>query len=224
MPEFLLNINWSAVMQIIMIDILLGGDNAVVIALACRNLPEQQRVKGIVWGTAGAIILRIILISFAVTLLKMPFLKMIGGLLLLWIGIKLMAQGDDDHGDIKTSDKLWAAVKTIIIADFVMSLDNVVGVAGAAEHAPADQQLTLIIFGLLVSIPLIVSGSRLVLALLERFPIVITLGAALLGWIAGTLIISDQAISGYFSSIHHIERLAGLICALVVVGIGKMKR
>lgn len=190
MLEFFATLHWGAVLQIIVIDILLGGDNAVVIALACRNLPAQQRTRGVLLGTLGAIVLRVALIAFAVVLLDIPFLKFVGGLLLLWIGVKLMMP---DHGDptIKPADQLWSAIKTIIVADAVMSLDNVIAVAGAAEAADPQHRLALVIFGLLVSIPLIVWGSTLVLKLLDRFPIVIALGAGLLGWIAGGLMIDD---------------------------------
>ncbi|CAB3648604.1 TerC family protein [Paraburkholderia rhynchosiae] len=193
MLEFLATLHWGAVIQIIVIDILLGGDNAVVIALACRNLPPAQRTKGVLWGTAGAIVLRVILIAFAVALLDVPLLKFAGGLLLLWIGVRLMAPAHDAHENVKPADKLIAAIKTIIIADAVMSLDNVIAIAGAAEAADPEHRLALVIFGLVVSIPLIVWGSQLVLKLLDRFPIVITLGAALLGWIAGGLIVNDPA-------------------------------
>ncbi|XUW87926.1 TerC family protein [Burkholderia sp. M6-3] len=193
MFEFLATLHWGAVIQIIVIDILLGGDNAVVIALACRNLPPAQRTKGVLWGTAGAILLRVVLIAFAVALLDVPLLKFAGGLLLLWIGVRLMAPAHDAHENVKPADKLMAAIKTIIVADAVMSLDNVIAIAGAAEAADPQHRLALVIFGLVVSIPLIVWGSQLVLKLLDRFPIVITLGAALLGWIAGGLIINDPA-------------------------------
>jgi YjbE family integral membrane protein len=193
MLEFFATLHWGAVFQIIVIDILLGGDNAVVIALACRNLPARQRVRGVLWGTAGAIALRIALIAFAVVLLDVPLLKFTGGLLLLWIGVRLLAPAHDAHANIKPADKLLAAVKTIIIADAVMSLDNVIAIAGAAEAADPRHRIALVIFGLIVSIPLIVWGSQLVLKLLDRFPVVITLGAALLGWIAGGLIINDPA-------------------------------
>jgi YjbE family integral membrane protein len=192
-PQF-----WVAVGQIIMIDILLGGDNAVVIALACRKLPPAQRTKGILWGTAGAIVLRVILIFFALTLLKVPFLKLIGALLLIWIGVKLLApQEEDGHGDIQASDKLWAAVKTVIVADLVMSVDNVIAIAGAAETAGGDHTMPLVIFGLLVSIPIIVWGSQLVIKLMDRFPAVITAGGMLLGWIAGTMAVTDPALISY---------------------------
>jgi YjbE family integral membrane protein len=193
MLEFFATLHWGAVIQIIVIDILLGGDNAVVIALACRNLPPAQRVKGVLWGTAGAILLRVALIAFAVVLLDVPLLKFAGGLLLLWIGVRLMAPAHDAHENVKPADKLMAAIKTIVVADAVMSLDNVIAIAGAAESADPEHRLALVIFGLVVSIPLIVWGSQLVLKLLDRFPIVITLGAALLGWIAGGLIINDPA-------------------------------
>ena len=193
MLEFFATLHWGAVFQIIVIDILLGGDNAVVIALACRNLPPSQRIRGVLWGTAGAIVLRVALIAFAVVLLDVPLLKFAGGLLLLWIGVRLMAPAHDAHENIKPADRLMSAVKTIIIADAVMSLDNVIAIAGAAEAAEQDHRLALVIFGLLVSIPLIVWGSQLVLKLLDRFPVVVVFGAALLGWIAGGLIVDDPA-------------------------------
>lgn len=198
MEEFLTAQFWAAVGQIIMIDILLGGDNAVVIALACRKLPPEQRVKGILWGTAGAIILRVILIAFALTLLQVPYLKLVGAVLLVWIGIKLLAPQDDGgHADVQGSDKLWAAVKTVIVADLVMSVDNVIAIAGAATGAGSQHQLALVIFGLLVSIPIIVWGSQLVLTLMDRFPMIITVGAMLLGWIAGSMAHSDPAVQGW---------------------------
>jgi len=190
--EFLTTMHWGAVLQIIIIDILLGGDNAVVIALACRNLPREQRMKGILWGTAGAIVLRIVLIAFAVVLLQVPFLKLVGGALLLWIGVKLLLPDEEDeHGNLTSATTLWSAVKTIVIADFVMSLDNVIAIAGAAQQADPDHQMGLVVFGLLVSIPIIVWGSTLVLRLIERYPIVILFGGGLLGWIAGGMMISD---------------------------------
>lgn len=193
MLEFFASLHWGAVIQIIVIDILLGGDNAVVIALACRDLPAQQRLRGILWGTAGAIALRVVLIAFAVVLLNVPFLKFAGGLLLLWIGVRLLAPSHLEHANVKPADKLIGAIKTIIVADAVMSLDNVVAIAGAAEAADPRHRIALVIFGLMVSIPLIVWGSQLVLKLLDRYPVIVTLGAALLGWIAGGLIINDPA-------------------------------
>ncbi len=183
---------WVALGQIIIIDILLGGDNAVVIALACRKLPPHQRTKGIIWGTAGAIILRVILIAFAMTLLMVPFLKLVGALLLIWIGVKLLAPDDEAHGDIQGSDKLMAAIKTIIVADLVMSVDNVIAIAGAAQNA-GEHSFLLVVLGLLISIPIIVWGSTLVLKLMSRFPMIITAGGMLLGWIAGGMLVTDPA-------------------------------
>jgi YjbE family integral membrane protein len=186
---------WVALGQIVVIDILLGGDNAVVIALACRKLPPAQRTKGIIWGTAGAIVLRVVLILFAMTLLNLPFLKFVGALLLVWIGVKLLAPDTDDHGDIAGSDKLLAAIKTIIVADLVMSIDNVIAIAGAAQGAADHHEMPLVIFGLVISIPIIVWGSQLVIKLMDRFPSIITLGGMLLGWIAGTMLVSDPALA-----------------------------
>ncbi len=197
MEEFLTAHFWLSVGQIIMIDILLGGDNAVVIALACRQLPKNLRLKGILWGTAGAIVLRVILIAFAVTLLAVPYLKLVGAALLLWIGVKLLVPDEDGHSDIQGSDKLWAAVKTVIIADLVMSVDNVIAIAGVATSAGGQHQMPLVIFGLLVSIPIIIWGSQMVLKLMDRFPLIITAGGMLLGWIAGTMAQTDPAVQGW---------------------------
>ena len=222
MEEFMTASFWLAVGQIIMIDILLGGDNAVVIALACRNLPAKQRAKGIMYGTAGAIILRVILIAFALALLAIPYLKIVGALLLLWIGVKLLVpEAESDH-NISPSDKLWGAVKTVIIADLVMSVDNVLAIAGAAQGAQQDHQLPLVIFGLLVSIPIIIAGSQLVLKLMERFPIVITLGAMLLGWIAGQMAYTDPAIKPYLPEGVYWSYLVAAAGALLVLVIGKV--
>lgn len=222
-PEF-----WVALGQIIIIDILLGGDNAVVIALACRKLPPAQRTKGIIWGTAGAIVLRVILIAFAMTLLNVPFLKLVGALLLVWIGVKLIAPDEDGHGDIAGSDKLFAAIKTIIVADLVMSVDNVIAIAGAAQNA-GDHSLLLVILGLLISIPIIVWGSQLVIKLMARFPLIITAGGMLLGWIAGGMLVSDPAVADPANMawmpklpqtdvVHYAAAVAG---ALLVLAIGK---
>lgn len=196
MEQFLTGEFWVAVGQIILIDIVLGGDNAVVIALACRKLPPKQRTQGILWGTAGAILLRVVLIFFALTLLSIPYLKIIGAALLLWIGVKLLLPEEDDgHSNIQASDKLWAAVKTVIVADFVMSLDNVIAIAGAAEGAGGTHKMPLVVFGLLVSIPIIVWGSQLVLKLMDRYPFIITGGGMLLGWIAGTMAVTDPGVA-----------------------------
>lgn len=219
---------WVALGQIIVIDILLGGDNAVVIALACRKLPPAQRTKGIIWGTAGAIVLRVVLIMFAMTLLNVPFLKFVGALLLVWIGVKLIAPDDDGHGDIQTSDKLLAAIKTIIVADLVMSVDNVIAIAGAAQHA-GEHSTLLVILGLLISIPIIVWGSQLVIKLMARFPIIIVAGGMLLGWIAGGMLVSDPAFADpaqwtwmpKLEQSSAIKYSAAVFGALLVLAIGK---
>jgi len=221
--EFLTAHFWLAVGQIIMIDILLGGDNAVVIALACRQLPPHQRTKGILWGTAGAIVLRVILIAFALTLLAIPYLKLVGGALLVWIGIKLLVPEDEDeHSHIKASDKLWGAVKTVIVADLVMSIDNVIAIAGAAQGAGEQHQLPLVIFGLLVSIPIIVWGSQLVLKLMDRFPFIITVGGMLLGWIAGTMVHTDPGLVQYLPQDKAWNYALGTAGALIVLVVGKL--
>jgi YjbE family integral membrane protein len=231
--DFLFDTNlWIAVGQIIMIDILLGGDNAVVIALACRQLPPAQRAQGILWGTVGAIVLRVILIFFALTLLAIPYLKLVGAILLVWIGVKLLAPGHDDgHGDVQGSDKLWAAVRTVIVADLVMSVDNVIAIAGAAESAGGDHKMPLVIFGLLVSIPIIVWGSQFVIKLMDRYPVVITIGGMLLGWIAGTMAMGDPAAAGFIpqagpgEAIASVRYAAGVGGALLVLVVGLwMKR
>jgi YjbE family integral membrane protein len=217
-PQF-----WVAVGQIILIDILLGGDNAVVIALACRQLPPALRTKGIIWGTAGAIVLRVVLIAFALTLLQIPFLKLVGAILLIWIGVKLLAPADDDeHGNIKASDKLWGAVKTVIVADLVMSVDNVIAIAGAAQGAGQQHQMPLVIFGLLVSIPIIVWGSQIVLKLMDRFPMIITLGGMLLGWIAGTMAHTDPGIAPRLPVGTVWNYAFGAAGALLVLAIGRL--
>ena len=215
-PSFLL-----AVGQIIMIDILLGGDNAVVIALACRKLPPKQRKWGIIYGTIGAIVLRVVLIAFALTLLAIPYLKLVGAILLVWIGVKLLLPEDDDgHSNITASDKLWSAVKTVIVADLVMSVDNVLAIAGAAESA-GQHQLALVIFGLLVSIPIIVGGSQIVLKLMDRFPAIITLGGMLLGWIAGQMAYTDPALKGLLPASKGLEYACAAGGAILVWVLGK---
>lgn len=214
-PEF-----WVAVGQIILIDILLGGDNAVVIALACRGLAPEQRKWGIIWGTVGAIVLRVLLIAFALTLLTVPYLKLVGAILLIWIGIKLLVPQDDDaHSTVNASDRLWGAVKTVIIADLVMSVDNVLAIAGAAENA-GKHQLGLVIFGLLVSIPIIVAGSQIVLKLMDRFPHIITAGGMLLGWIAGQMAITDPAVQKIWTVTKPVEYGFAVAGALLVLTVG----
>jgi YjbE family integral membrane protein len=188
---------WSGLGAIIMVNIVLSGDNALVIALACRNLEKRHQKPAILAGSAGAIILRIIFVLIVDQLLKIGYLKLIGGILLLWIGIKLV-QGEEEHGDgVKAAGSLWAAIRTIIIADAVMSLDNAIAIAAAAKG-----DTTLIILGLLISIPLIIFGATLIMWLLNRFPIIVVAGGGLLGYIAGEVIATDPAYA---------ERLANLI-------------
>lgn len=206
-------------MQIVVIDILLSGDNAVVIALACRNLPPQQRRQGIFWGVGGAIVLRVLLTFFAVTLLTLSYVKLIGSVLLLWIGIKLVIP-EDEHGghEIAAADSLFAAIRTIVVADFVMSLDNVIAVAAAARDS-----IFLLIFGLALSIPLMVWASRLILHLMDRFPMIILGGGALLGWIALSMAISDPVLEAPLAGVRSwLSWLAPASGALLVIAIGKL--
>jgi len=184
-------------------------------------------MKGIMWGTAGAIGLRVVLIAFALTLLSIPYLKIVGGALLVWIGVKLMMPDDEgDHSVVDASDKLWAAVKTVILADLVMSIDNVMAIAGAAQGAAPDHQMPLVIFGLVISVPIIVWGSQLVLKIMDSLPIVITLGAMLLGWIAGIMIWTDPALGSILPSEPllglSLRHWAGFIGACLVWGIGRL--
>ncbi len=208
---------WVDVFKIIMIDILLSGDNAVVIALACRNLPLEQRKKGILLGVLGAILLRVVLTFFAVSLLSLPYLKLVGAILLIWIGVKLLLP-EDEHGEdnIKADTRLFGAVKTIIIADFVMSLDNVLGVAAAAKG-----NASLLVFGLLISIPLIAWSSQLVLKLIDRFPMVIYVGGALLGYVAGEMLVSEALFANLIESYHLLHLAAPVACALLVLALGR---
>ena len=208
---------WIAVGQIILIDIVLSGDNAVVIALACRNLSPELRKTGIFWGVAGAVSLRVVLTVFAALVMNLPWLKLVGGLLLVWIAVKLMLPEEADGHDIKASGNLWGAVKTIIIADFVMSLDNVIAVAGAAHG-----NLPLLLFGLAVSIPLIVWSSQLILHWMERWPSIVLFGAALLGYVAGQMIFSDPGVIGLLPPLPTWSaKVAGVIGAVLVVGVGR---
>ena len=208
---------WVDVFKIIMIDILLSGDNAVVIALACRNLPPDQRRKGIFYGVIGAIGLRVLLTFFAVNLLSLPFLKLVGAVLLLWIGVKLILPEEEEQGDgrIGTDTHLWGAVKTIIIADFIMSLDNVLGVAAAA-HGNA----WLLVFGLLVSIPLIAWSSQLVLRLIDRFTIIVYAGGALLGYVAGEMLAGEVLLAPIFEAQRYLRWLIPVACGLLVLVLG----
>lgn len=208
-----------AILQIIAIDIILGGDNAIIIALACRNLPARQKRLGILWGTAGAIGLRVLLVFFASTLLTVPSLKLIGGLLLLWIGVKLLAEESElDEGSIKQSTSLMEAIRTIIIADFVMSLDNSVAIAAAAKG-----NMALVVFGLLLSVPIIIGGSAIILKMMQRFPIIITIGAALLGWLAGDLIAHDPLLKDYMATLPaYAGKVIAGVTALFVVVLGRL--
>ncbi|MDC3234798.1 TerC family protein [Candidatus Puniceispirillum sp.] len=183
------NAFFIALVQIIAIDIVLGGDNAIIIALACRNLPPKQKRLGVLWGTAGAITLRVILVFFASALMTTPGLRLIGGVLLLWIGVKLLTDqaGDELEGKIAEKGSLLGAIQTIIIADFVMSLDNALAIAAASKGS-----IFLVVFGLVVSVPIIIGGSAIILKMMERYPFIITLGAGLLGWLGGDLIANDK--------------------------------
>jgi YjbE family integral membrane protein len=212
-PQF-----WIGVLQIIAIDVLLGGDNAVVIALACRRLAPAQRNKAIFWGVFGAIALRVILIFFAITLLGIPFLKIVGALLLLWIGVRLLLPEGDGGHEVAASERLLGAIRTIVVADAVMSLDNVIAIAGAAGDS-----MVLIIFGLLVSVPIIVWGSKIVLHLMERRPWIITAGGALLGWIAGGMLVHDAAVNHWVSAnAPWLGIAAPVVGAVLVVAFGKL--
>ncbi|WP_028401845.1 TerC family protein [Ectobacillus panaciterrae] len=207
---FILNL-----LEILLINIVLSGDNAVVIALACRNLPEQYKKKAIFFGTFGAIALRVALTFVAVYLLMIPFLNFIGGLLLLWIAIKLLK--GEDEGDVKANSNLIGAIKTIIIADLVMSLDNVVAVAGAANG-----NILLIILGLVFSIPLIIWGSQILMKIMEKSPIIIIIGAGLLGYTAGEMILKDKAVGHILEGINpNLHVVMPIVLAILVIFIGK---
>ncbi|UDQ80480.1 TerC family protein [Erwinia rhapontici] len=205
-------------LQIVLIDLLLGGDNAVVIALACRKLPPHMQKKAIILGTLGAIVARVVLLIIAVHLLALPWLKIVGGLLLLWIGFKLVGS-EEEEANINGDNRLWKTVLTITLADVVMSLDNVLAVAAAGKG-----NVWLVSFGVLISIPIIVMGSKLVLTLLTRFPFIVTLGGALIGWIAGSMLVTDPALLRYTAAIPHLHWIAGTIGALLVVGYGVVRR
>jgi YjbE family integral membrane protein len=189
-PQF-----WISVVQIIWINVLLSGDNAIVIALACRNLPQKQRLMGLVLGTGVALLLRLIFATIVSTLMLLPYVKIVGGAALLWIAVKLLVPGEEPGHGNSSSDSLWRAVKLIAVADVVMSLDNVIAVA-----AVADGSLALLVFGLGISIPAIVAGANILMALINYFPLIIWAGAGLLGWIAGDVIASDPIVADYAAS------------------------
>jgi YjbE family integral membrane protein len=224
LEELATQVFWIGLLKIIGVNVVLSGDNAVVIALAARSLPPQQQKMAIIWGAGAAVVLRIILTIFAVALLTLPWLKIIGGLLLFWIGIKLLVP--EDGGDnINASDNLMAAIKTILIADLVMSIDNVIAVAAAAQGS-----YTLLILGLAISIPLVVFGATLLVHLMERWPVIITVGAALIGMVAGEMLVTDPALANWMTGIGiqfndgkptvgevKLELVAGAVGAVLVV-------
>ena len=208
---------WVTLGQIMMINIMLSGDNAVVIAMASRALPERQQKQAILFGSFGAIVLRIILTFFAVMLLALPWLKLIGGVLLLYIGVKMLIP-DEAEAQLDAHGKLWGAIKTIIVADFIMSLDNVLGVAAAAKGS-----IVLLVLGLAISIPLIIYGSTFLLKLMNRYPIIITIGGGILGWVAGEMAITDPVVLPWVdANAHWMHDGAPAAGALFVVALGKL--
>ena len=212
---------WIALGSIILANILLSGDNAIVIALAARGLPPAQQKKAILFGSGAAIVLRIVLTIVASALLQLPFLKIVGGLLLLWIGLGLMEEEEDVEDDKNTHHVgMLAAVRTILIADLVMSLDNVLAVAAAAHG-----NMVLLVVGLAISIPLIVFGSTMLLKIIERLPLLVTFGAGLLGWLAGEMIISDPAVQSRFHDLPEIShKIAAVVGAVLVVALGYFRQ
>jgi YjbE family integral membrane protein len=207
---------WSAFGSIVLANIVLSGDNAVVIAMAARTLKPEQRNKAIFWGSAAAIVMRIILTIVAIQLLSLPYLKIIGAVLLVYIGVDLLKGGDEEDGEGKEINGMMAAIRTILIADLVMSLDNVLAVAAAAKG-----NLPLLVLGLLISIPLIVFGATLLTKVMERFPIIITIGAALLGFLAGEMLLTDPAVTSRFGIIsEQTVTFGGVLGAVLVVALG----
>jgi YjbE family integral membrane protein len=190
---------WIGLLKIIGVNIILSGDNAVVIALAARSLPAKQQKAAVLWGSGAAVVMRIVLTIFAVALLTLPWLKLVGSLLLFWIGIKLLVP-EEDNENIDSSDNLIAAIKTILIADLVMSIDNVIAVAAAAQGS-----YLLLVLGLAISIPLVIFGSTLLLKLMERWPVIITIGGALLGFVAGEMLVTDPVVIDWFKGVSFIQ-------------------
>jgi YjbE family integral membrane protein len=215
MAEVLTPHFWTGLLTIIWVNIILSGDNAVVIALAARSLPPHQQKKAVFWGAGAAVILRIVLTIVAVELLKFPYLKLVGGALLLWIAVKLLVPEDDQGDGIESSANLWSAIKTILIADLVMSLDNVIAVAAAAKGS-----LLLLILGLAISIPLVVFGATVLMRLMERWPVIITIGAGILGWVAGEMAVTDPVIAQWVNDnagwLHWAAPAAGAVLVVVV--------
>ena len=231
MEELLTSQFWLGLGAIIWVNIILSGDNAVVIALAARSLPAHQQKQAVIWGAAAAVVLRIVLTIVAVELLKLSYLKVIGGALLLWIAVKLLVPEDDGGDGIKSSSNLLAAIKTILIADLVMSLDNVIAVAAVAKGS-----IVLLVLGLLISIPLVVFGATMLMKLMETYPVIITVGAALIGYVAGEMLVTDPVVVEWFRAHAHwmIDfelfsvfgrkfelSVAGLAGAVLVVAVGK---
>lgn len=207
---------WSAFGSILLANIVLSGDNAVVIAMAARTLKPEQRNKAIFWGSAAAIVMRIVLTIVAIQLLSLPYLKIIGAVLLVYIGVDLLKGEDEADGDGKEVNGMMAAIRTILIADLVMSLDNVLAVAAAAKG-----NLPLLVLGLLISIPLIVFGATLLTKVMERFPIIITIGAALLGFLAGEMLLTDPAVTARFGAVsEQTVTFGGVLGAVLVVALG----
>ena len=228
LEEVLSQAFWVGLLKIIGVNVILSGDNAVVIALAARSLPQKQQNQAIFWGAGAAIVLRIILTLFAVALLALPVLKLVGGVLLFWIGVKLLVP-EDDGADIKASDHLLSAIKTILIADLVMSLDNVIAVAAAAGGS-----IVLLILGLAISIPLVIFGATMLIKLMERFPVIITIGAGLIGWVAGEMMATDLILQDWLTGLGAVykegkpffgavslELAAGAVGVVIVVALGK---
>ncbi|MCF6692248.1 TerC family protein [Raoultella terrigena] len=220
MNELVIQWDFTVILlQIIAIDLLLGGDNAVVIAMACRKLPPHLRTKAIVIGTFGAIVARVLLLAVAIYLLSLPWLKIVGAVLLLWIGIKLVANQEENE-EVSSSGSLWRTAVTITVADVIMSLDNVLAVAAAGKG-----HLLLVALGVLISIPIIVAGSKLVLAILNRFPSVVLLGGALIGWIAGAMLVTDPTIIRLFPTAPDaLPTIAGVVGAALVIAAGLRRR
>ena len=208
---------WIGLIKIVWINIILSGDNAVVIALAARSLPPEQQRKAVFWGSGAAVVLRVLLTVVAAKLLALSFLQIVGGCLLLWIGFQLLSDGDDEEGESRTYGSLMAAVRTILIADLVMSLDNVIAVAAAAQGST-----TLLVLGLAISIPLVIFGSTMMIKLMERFPLIVVLGADLIGWVAGETIAGDTALQGLVAAHPSLHYVAAALGAILVVGGGKL--
>jgi YjbE family integral membrane protein len=207
-----------ALVQIMLINVVLSGDNAVVIALACRRLSPEHQKKAFVWGSVGVVVLMVLLTACVVFLLSLPYLEVVGSLLLLWIGIKLLvAEESAEEGKVEQKATLMAAIRTIIIADIIMSLDNVLAMAGAAKG-----HMWMLIAGLVVTVPIILFGSALLMKLMERFPIFVMIGAALIGWVAGEMVISDPAIKDWIdANMHSLHTISPIACAVVVIALGK---